>query len=402
MPIKKILKHSKNFVDKFKSAVKNFSDNEKNLAEISDVPLPVEKEQKITVEISLWSATKVILVILGFLLLKSVLTQIFDTLLLFFFSLFLAAAFNPAVDKLENKFKIPRSFGVIILYILVFGILSVIFSGIVPILIEQISEMSVALKNYLNDFLGGQTAGGEFFQKFWPSFSDEFTKLDSGKIVESIEKYAQTVVENLGNFASNAFGAIFSVVNGIFNFALVLLLAFFMVVERDSLNKFFTSLFPKKYEKYILSKSSKVQSKIGNWVHGQFSLFFIIGAIAFLGLKILGVKYALTLAAVAGLAEFIPYLGPVIAFATAAPVAFNQSFSLGILVIIFYSFLQILEGNVIMPLVMKKAVGLSPIVTIIAMLVGWQFFGIVGVIVSVPIASILAIFISDFTGRENR
>jgi len=52
---------------------------------------------------------------------------------------------------------------------------SVIFSGIVPILIEQISEMSVALKNYLNDFLGGQTAGGEFFQKFWPSFSDEFT-----------------------------------------------------------------------------------------------------------------------------------------------------------------------------------------------------------------------------------
>ena len=129
-------------------------------------------------------------------------------------------------------------------------------------------------------------------------------------------------------------------------------------------------------------------------------MFFIVGGIAYVGLSIIGVKYALTLAIVAGLAEFLPYIGPMIAFATAAPVAFNESMVQGFWVIGFYSALQIFEGNIIVPLIMRKAVGLPPIVTILALLIGWQFLGIIGMVLSVPLASIIAIFVEDF--RERR
>ena len=407
MPIKKIIHHSKKIIKKVKKTVDAFSNPQKEAEKDTSVLLPKEETKKMIVEISLWSATKVILLVLGFLVLQNVLAQLIDTFMIFFFALFLATAFNPGVDKLE-KFKIPRSIGIVILYILVIGILGIIIGGVVPILIEQVAEIANNLKDYLNDLIKNAPKDSLLaeikpqVQESINKIQEFIDKIDKENIIESLRNYEEYLpaVKKFGNFASDAFGFLISIVNGIFNLILILLLTFFMVTEKDSLNIFFTSLFPNKYKRYISEKTNKIQRKIGEWVHGQVALFFIVGLIAFFGLKILGIKYALTLAMVAGLAEFLPYVGPILAFATAAPVAFNQSIFLGLWVIGFYAFLQILEGNVIVPVVMRKAVGLPPMVTIISMLIGWQFLGILGVILSVPLASIGSIFISDFTERK--
>ena len=133
-------------------------------------------------------------------------------------------------------------------------------------------------------------------------------------------------------------------------------------------------------------------------------LFFIIGTIAYISLQIIGVKYALTLAMVFGIAEFLPYLGPILSFLISAPIAFNESITSGLALVVFCIGLQFVEGNFIVPLVMKRSVGLPPVVTIIALIAGASFSNIInpilGMILAVPVATILSIFVRDYTMRN--
>ncbi|MCT4591915.1 MAG: AI-2E family transporter [Candidatus Gracilibacteria bacterium] len=399
MALKKLIHHSKKAIKKVQSKVEELkSTREDHIA--AEAKLPVSQTQRITVDISLWSATKIILVVFGFMFLQNIVKELSDILLTFFFALFIAVALGPMVDKLESKIKMPRSIAVIFIYIFVMGFVGFIISAVVPIMIDQLTQITLDLKDYLNDYLQNGHVKDSFISKYIPHIESLLGQIDRQELIASAQKYLQDIASNLADFASNALGVAASVVNGIFNFVLILLISFFMIMERGALRQFFTLLFPRKYEKYIIIKADNVQKKISEWVHGQLMLFLIIGTIAYIGLSIIGVEYALTLAMVAGLAEFLPYIGPMLAFVTAAPVAFNMSIIKGLWVIAFYIALQMFEGNVIVPIVMKKAVGLPPLVTIIAMLIGFQFLGIIGVILSVPLASIVAIFVGDFTGRK--
>ena len=128
---------------------------------------------------------------------------------------------------------------------------------------------------------------------------------------------------------------------------------------------------------------------------GQILLMLIIGVLTYIGLFFLDVKYALTLALIAGLFELIPYVGPFIALIPAAILAFIQAPLLGLLVVILYVVIQQLENYVIVPQVMKKTVGLNPIVIIIVMLIGAKLAGVIGIILSVPLTASIAEFLKD-------
>jgi predicted PurR-regulated permease PerM len=165
------------------------------------------------------------------------------------------------------------------------------------------------------------------------------------------------------------------------------------------------ALFPKRFHKYINEKGSKVGEKFGAWVRGQITLMAVIGVMIFIALKIAGVNYAATLATLAGFTELIPYVGPIIALIPAVILAASQGgFVLAIIVTAIYIGVQQLEGNLIVPLVMEKAVGLSPVVVMFAMLVGASFPDVinpvVGIIVSVPIATAVSVFVHDWAGKE--
>jgi len=122
----------------------------------------------------------------------------------------------------------------------------------------------------------------------------------------------------------------------------------------------------------------------------------IVGLLVYLGLTLLGVKYALTLALIAGILEIVPYVGPIISAIPGIILAFLQAPVLGLLVLILYIVIQQLENYVIFPQVMKKTVGLNPIVIIIAMLIGAKLAGILGIILSVPITAAITEFVKDF------
>jgi len=173
-------------------------------------------------------------------------------------------------------------------------------------------------------------------------------------------------------------------------------------VERESGQKFIVSLFSSRYEKYIRVKNEALQVKIGYWLRGQFLLMLSIAALTYIALLVLGVNYALTLAVLAGLMELLPVVGPFIAFLGAVPIVANQSMLLLLVVFIVFFVIQQLENNVIVPVIMKKTVGISSIFVIVSMLIGGSYLGILGVILSIPVASIIGIFLTDYVNREGR
>jgi predicted PurR-regulated permease PerM len=143
----------------------------------------------------------------------------------------------------------------------------------------------------------------------------------------------------------------------------------------------------------------RIQFKMGRWLLGQMALMVIIFAIDYVGLLIIGAPYALILAILAGLLEIIPYVGPIVSAVVAASISFLHGPVTGLLVLALFAVAQQLEGYVIAPLVMKKAVGLNPVVVILALLIGAKLGGVMGVIIAVPIATMVSEVAGDLVKK---
>ena len=403
LPIRKIKKIFKNASQKLDEIRKNLVNRNETKEKITSPNFKKPEKTVIRVEIDPMSVFKGTLIVFGIIFLAGIFEKLADILILFLIALFFASAVSPTVDFIERKFKISRSIAIILILFVIFGLIIFLIGTLIPIIAEQIFAIGKTLANWSKNVLLGD-GGGFFGEKIRIIFGDVFSDFNSQKLLSGLEKNFERISENLANFAEKGMNIVITTFGAIFNFILVLLLSFFLVLDRNNLKLFFRSLFPKKHQDYFAEKTAMVQKKIGEWVHGQIILFFVVGFIAYCGLLVIGVDYALTLAIVAGLAEFVPYVGPLVAFSTAAPIAFSDSVTIGLLTVSFYAFLQILEGNVIVPIVMKKAVGLPPIVTILALIIGASFpeiiNPIIGMILAVPVATIVSIFVVDFTDKN--
>ncbi len=371
---------------------------EEELREASKPPQKKEAE-RVVIEFSLSSVAKATVVVIAFYLLTQFFGEIKDILILFFVALFLAAALDSIVDRLEEK-KIPRAVGILGIYVVFFLVIALFISTLVPLIATQTLELA----RTVSDLIANLTQN----EKIWSLPYTETLREGVAGFLESADQ--ETIVANLQggleqfgaelqNLAGNTFVAIKTLFNGVFNAVLVLVLTFFMVVDEKGIDSFFISLFPSKHTEYIIAKMDAVKEKFGYWLRGQLKLMLAMSLLTFIGLKILGVEYALTLALLAGLTELLPVIGPIIAAIPALLVGLNESPMMAFWILILYIIIQQLEGNILVPLIMKKAVGLSPIIIIIAMLIGFQFLGILGIIIAVPLATAISIFIKDYAAK---
>ena len=140
---------------------------------------------------------------------------------------------------------------------------------------------------------------------------------------------------------------------------------------------------------------------MGSWLRGQLLLMFIVGAVNGIGLAILGVPYAFLLGLWAGLTELFPYVGPV---AGAIPGVFIAFTALGpvkaLIALIIYIVVQQLESNFLIPKIMGRALGLSPVAVIFALLIGGKLFGFIGLLLAIPVAAVLAVVYEEWRGEE--
>ncbi|MDD5072116.1 MAG: AI-2E family transporter [Patescibacteria group bacterium] len=311
-----------------------------------------------------------------------------EILVIIFISLILASALDPWVDWMRRK-KIPRGIGIILIYFVLFIAIGSSLYLIIPPIASQIKELSVTFPHYLEKVISGATAFKEYAYQHG--------------ILDSIKSGLGDFGTNLDKAAGGVFSTVSGIMGGVISFFLILVMTFYMVVEESAMKKIIWSLAPEEYQPYIMQLTSRMQRKIGLWLRGQLILSLIIFVLTFLGLSILGVNYALTLALIAGLTEFIPYLGPILAAIPAVFLAFTQSPMLALFTLGLYYIIQLMENHIIVPKLMQKVVGLNPIVSIVVLLVGFKVAGIIGAIISLPVATAVGVFLKDmFEGRGAR
>lgn len=344
-------------------------------------------EEKVIVEISPTSMAKSTAVVLLLMVFFYFLYQINGILILFFLAFVFSAALHPMVSYLQHK-KIPRSIGVFLIYLLVFVVFGILISHLVPLIATQVVDMAHTVGKFVQD-LGSGNVNFPFSEQLRPYIVQLYQTVDLQAAASQIQTALQVIGSQLLNISF-----------GLINVLLVLILTFFMTVEEKSMEKFYLSLFPSRYGVYISTRLEAVKEKIGFWVRGQLLLCIAGTVLSYIGLLILNVQYALTLSVIAGVLMVIPVVGRVFAWALAMPIVLNQSPVLALWVSIYYFILQQIEVNVLAPFIMNKAIGLSPIIIIFAMLVGAQYLGILGLVISIPLATIIAIFVKDYLEKS--
>lgn len=357
-----------------------------------------QKRQEVEVHFSMVNVAKATILVLVLIALTNFLGEISRIVLIFIISIFFSAALTPTVRNLERR-KIPRAVSVIGMFLILILILGFFISQLIPLVATQLLELAKSFTSLIIKL----TSDGNSLplpESFRVALEDLLESVDRETIITQLKTSLEGLSSQLEGFAGDTFGVIKAVFNGILNFFLVLILTFFMVVNERDMHEFFVSLFPSKHGKYIAEKIHTIQEKIGYWLRGQIILMFLMFGLSLIGLLILGIDNALTLAMMTGIAELLPVVGPIAAGIPAVLVAFNESPWLAVWMIGLIILLQQIEGNILVPLVMRRAVGLSPIVIIPAMLIGLETLGVIGMILAIPTATAISIFVREYAEKE--
>ncbi len=334
--------------------------------------------QKIDISSSTILRTIIILLVVWFLYI------IRDILVMLLAAVVLASAIEPVAKRLR-KYKVPRGLSVVIVYILVLAIVGLALTLIIPAIAQQSFQVAQSLPDLLAQL---QDRYG-------------FNALTSQDALQQVQENISQFGNNLANFSFDIFKQTRDVFSGLVSVVFVLIIAFYLVIEEDALKKLFRLVVPKGHVKYVEHIIDRIQVKLGRWVLAQLALGIIIGLIVGLGLWAIGVPHALALGVLAGVLEIIPVIGPIVAGVFGVVVALSQSLLLGIIALVFYVVVQQVENHALIPSIMKKATGLNPLVTLIAVLLGGRLAGVIGVILSVPVATMVSIFLSDFFTKSD-
>jgi len=326
---------------------------------------------RVKFDISMAAIVKIILAILAVWLIF----QIRDIVVLFFIVLVIVAALGPLVDRMAKI--MPRFLAVLIISIIFIGILVAIGFLIVPPLVNQIQELAINLPLYIDRL-----------SPFYNSLKESVTISQ-----QSLFNFSS----QLGGLTTGLYSTTVSFITGIVAVLTILVLSFYMLLEQESIKNFFNQTFPSAHRERALEVIRKIGTKMGSWLRSQAVLMVIIGILDGIVLISLGMPYALTLAVWGGLVEVIPYVGPWLGLLPAAIIAFTISPIKALILVIAYIVIQQLEGQFLVPKIMGRAVGLSPVIIILALLIGAKLEGILGILIAVPVAAALSVIVQEWT-----
>jgi predicted PurR-regulated permease PerM len=255
-----------------------------------------------------------------------------------------------------------------------------VVSVLVPVVVDQFRILVNNLPEFANQFQGKYPALYNTFGS--PNVSDIFQNI-------------------LGGGDGEVFSRTVGVFSGLLGFVTVLVISFYLVVaDENGMKELIRPLVPAAQQDTVMHLVHRIQKKMGMWVLGQLVLSASIFVLTFVALTLLGVKYALVLALLAGLLEVVPYIGPFLSAVPAFFFALVQGPALAAVVVILYVIIQKIEGYVLVPKIMHKAVGTSPLVVLLSLLIGFKLAGIVGLLLAVPIASAVMVIIAEFRGEQ--
>ncbi len=333
------------------------------------------------VSISTGTIVRFFAVVIGILAIYTLL----DVIIALLFAVIFASALEPAVRWLKVR-GVPRILATILLYLSLAGLLFLAVYFIVPILLDSIDQFFNSYAD-LQRVIFSQVRSSGVVPDSLLSPKDLRTALNLP--LNYVNAFGGGVV----NFITNAFG-------GIISFTLVAVLSFYLTAQERGIESFLRLVTPLAQEEYIIGLWKRAQAKLGRWFRAQILLGAIVGICIFFGLSLLGMQQVLLFALLAGLFEIIPVVGPILAAVPAVIAAFLVSPGLGLSVVILYIIVQQTESHIIVPVVMRRAVGLSPLVVVLALVIGARLGGIFGLLLAVPVTAIIAEFVEDWDKKK--
>ena len=318
-------------------------------------------------------SSKTIIFTIGFILMLGVIWLIKDLIFSLFIAFIIAGALRQPVDFLEKK-KIPRSIGSFIIYFIFVFTIFYLFALIIPPLA---GEIIVLFKNLPHIII-----------KVFPTLSSNFN--------------LSFLSNNIPSLANETIHLIKTAFSNVIFVTSTLFFGFYFLLEKNLAKRLLENFFDDMELSKINLISERAQKRMAGWFWGEIILMIIVGLLTYVGLSLMGMKYALALAVLSGLLEVVPNLGPITATIPAFFIGLSQSYVSGLSMIALYLTVQQLENNLIVPFVMKKTVGIHPIITLIALIIGGKLAGIMGVILAIPTTIFLETILIEVNKFDKR
>ncbi len=313
----------------------------------------------------------------------------FDVVVVIATAIIIASAIEPVVRRMK-RLGVHRVISVIIIYF----IGATVLAGLVVFFLPLVVKDAVAFLSNLPQTIS--------LEEIWGPIRDAGLNLGTGsgavlgEHTVSVSEFVNGLKSLIVDTSAGAFNTASIVFGGVLSFILMVVLSFYLAVQEDGVDDFLRIVAPVKHHDYIINLWKRSQRKIALWLQGQIILGLVVGLLVYLVLKVVGIPHPLVLAVFAGFFEIIPIFGPIISAIPAVLIGFvDFGIGTGVLLIFLYVIIQQLENQVLYPLVVKKVVGISPIIVILGLVIGAKLAGFLGAIIVVPLLAAFMEYIHD-------
>lgn len=316
-----------------------------------------------------------------------------DIVLVILAAVVIASAIEPVIRRLRHYLKFPRIVSVVIVYVILIAILAAILVFFVPAVMNEMVK-------FINEIPGTVS-----LSDLWSPIESIGLHTGSSGSLATHTISLRDFITGLQTILTGTDGSVFETASAIFGGALSLILifvlSFYLAIREAGVDDFLRIITPIKNHEYIMNLWKRSRRRIGLWLQAQVVLGLIVGVLVYLGLSIVGIRYALALAVLAMLFEVIPVFGPILASIPSILMALtDRGLAVGLLVAGIYLIIQQVENHVLQPLVTRKMVGVNPIIVILAILIGAKLAGILGALVAVPLVAAGMEYINDVEERR--
>lgn len=308
--------------------------------------------------------------------------QIADILVLFVFALIISILVSPGV-KFLKKMGIPKAASVLIVYSAIFSFIVLFFYLAIPVFSAEVKEFSRLIP--------------EYFDKISPALEGLGVQA-----FESVEGFLDNIQESSEMITANALNALTIIFGGLLTAVFLLTMAIFLSLEENSVERAIKLIFSEKEKNQALVVWRKAQRQVTSWFFTRILACIFVGIASYIAFYLFNVEYAFLFALIAGLLNFIPYVGPIVAGAIFFVVIIIDSLWKAVFTLIAFSIIQTIEGSVLTPILSKKYMGLSPVLVLIALVVGGTLWGFLGAFLAIPLLGILFEFFSEFIERRKK
>ncbi len=321
--------------------------------------------------------------VLGVIAVAWVLIQIRSVIFLLLLGIVFAAAVEPIVFRLRRA-GLRRGQAILLVYVAIFSVIGFGFYFLVPQLLGQVGALDEAIPDIFTKLRQRALDNG-----------NAFIRQTGYQTLLRIEGTYMRLRSSPDIAQDQAVGAATSVLGLLFALVSLMIVAFYWMTEKATIKRVALSLFPLSRRARAHAIWDEIEFRIGGWTRGQLLLMLIIGVCSGLAYYAIDLRFWLALAIWAGVTEAIPFIGPFIGGGTAALIALADSPEKALQVVVFAIVLQQIEGAVLVPRVMKNAVGMSPLTVVLAVLIGGSLAGIVGSLLAIPIGAAVQVLVSN-------